>query len=353
MKKYIISISIIILLPILLSAQSNVGTAGFMFMMLTPTARGAAMGNALTALADDGAAVYYNPAGMAMVRSVKIEEGDSSYYRRVLTSPPIKVSVGGTKYVADIYHTFFGVSYPINEAIGTIGFQAIYLGTDAMDETAPPGFGISVDSLGRTGRTFKAGDMAIGLSYARMLTDKFSVGLSLKYLQSKIHDFDANQVVFDVGMLYDTHFKSIMIGIVMMNFGGSAKYVNEEFNMPQDFRFGISFTPLKTGPHKIVMDTEISHPNHMEDRFFIGTEYGFNNMFFLRVGLKPGFYNDETVDEEGNSELNRTYLSEEQFSAGVGFQVPLGNRSAVSLDYAFTKFEYLGNVHRVSLGAQF
>ncbi len=343
----------IILLPIILAAQSNVGTAGFMFMMMTPTARGAAMGNALTALADDGSALYHNPAGIAMVRSILVKEGDSSYYQRALHLAPIKVAVGGTKYVAGIYHTYVGISYPVSQSIGTIGFQTIYLGTDDMEETAPPGFGLPVDSLGRTGRTFKAGDMAIGLSYARMLTDKFSLGLSLKYLQSNIHDYSASQVVFDVGMLYDTHFKTIMIGIVMMNFGGSAKYITEEFNMPQDFRLGISFTPLKSGYHKIVCDMEISHPNHLDDRFFLGSEYSFNNMLFLRLGLKPGFYNKESFDEDGNSEIERTYISEELFSTGVGFNIPVGIGNSISIDYAYTMFDYLGNVHRVSLGAQF
>ncbi|MBN2362567.1 PorV/PorQ family protein [candidate division WOR-3 bacterium] len=351
MKKIILSI--FFLLPLLLTAQSNVGTAGFMFLMLSPTAKTAAMGNATTAIADDGSALWSNPAGIAMVRSVKVEEGDSVYYRRVISLAPMKVSISGTKYVSGIYHTYFGVSYPISQSIGTVGLQAIYLGTDAMDETAPPGFGYPVDELGRTGRTFKAGEMALGLSYARMLTDKFSVGLSIKYIQSQIHDFSASNVVMDIGMMYDTHFKSIMIGIAMLNFGGSAKYITQDFNMPMDFRFGLSFVPFKSGANKILIDTEVSHPNHSEDRFFVGAEYSFNDMMFLRLGLKPGFYTKEEYDAEGQPEVKRTYLGEEQISTGAGFRIPMGPKTSVSIDYAFTKFEFLGNVHRFSLGAQF
>lgn len=351
MKKIILSI--FFLLPVLLTAQSNVGTAGFMFLMMPPTARIAAMGNATTAIADDGSALWSNPAGLAMVRSIKVEEGDSSYYRRVIALAPVKVSISGTKYVSGIYHTYFGVSYPVSQSIGTLGMQVIYLGTDEMDETAPPGFGYPVDELGRTGRKFKAGEMAVGLSYARMLTDKFSVGISVKYIQSKIHDFSASNAVMDVGMLYDTHFKSIVIGIVMLNFGGSAKYINQDFNMPMDFRFGMSFVPFKSGANKLLIDAEVSHPNHSEDRFFLGAEYSFNDMMFLRLGLKPGFYTKEDYDAEGEPEVVRTFLGEEQVSTGAGFKIPLGQKTAVSIDYAFTKFQYLGNVHRISLGAQF
>jgi len=351
MKK--LFILLIILLPVLLMAQSNIGTAGFMFMMISPTARGAAMGNALTATADDGASMYYNPAGMAMVRSKLVKEGDSSYYQRVISKPPMRITASGTKYVAEIMHTYFGATYPINQSIGTIGLQVIYLGTDDMDETAPPGYGLPVDSIGRTGRTFKAGDMCVGLSYARMLTDKFSFGLSIKYIQSQIHDYSASNVVFDIGMLYDTHFKTIMIGIAMMNFGGNAKYITQEFNMPMDFRFGLSFIPFQKGANKILMDMELSHPNHAEDRFFIGTEYSFNNMLFLRLGLKPGFYDKEVYDEDGLVQLERQYISEEMISTGVGFRLPIASQSALSLDYAFSKYENLGNVHRVSLSADF
>jgi len=57
---------------ITLLGQSKVGTAGFQFLKIAPSARGAALGSAFSAIADDASALYYNPAGIAGLKKYEL-----------------------------------------------------------------------------------------------------------------------------------------------------------------------------------------------------------------------------------------------------------------------------------------
>ena len=67
--------------------------------------------------------------------------------------------------------------------------------------------------------TFTSSDMVIGLSFARMLTDRFSAGLTAKYVRETWDDVSAGGVAIDIGTLYDTGFKTLRIGMSIQNFG--------------------------------------------------------------------------------------------------------------------------------------
>ena len=60
---------------------------------------------------------------------------------------------------------------------GNIGFSFTSLSMEDMKVR-------TVEQPDGTGENFSAGDMAIGLSYARNLTDRFSVGITAKYIKA-------------------------------------------------------------------------------------------------------------------------------------------------------------------------
>jgi hypothetical protein len=55
-----------------------------------------------------------------------------------------------------------------------------------------------------TGENFSAGDIAIGISYARFLTDRFSVGLTAKYIKQSIWHMSSSAFAIDAGTVFRT-----------------------------------------------------------------------------------------------------------------------------------------------------
>ena len=62
----------------------------------------------------------------------------------------------------------------------------------------------TVDQPEGTGEYYSAGDISLGLSYARNLTDRFSIGFSAKYVQETIWHESASAVAIDAGTIFRT-----------------------------------------------------------------------------------------------------------------------------------------------------
>ena len=50
-----------------------------------------------------------------------------------------------------------------------------------------------------TGRYFESGDLAIGITYAKYLTDRLVVGITTKYIYQRIWNETAAGFAFDIG----------------------------------------------------------------------------------------------------------------------------------------------------------
>src|SRR3954470_16143216 len=91
------------------SAQANVdntafGTSSAEFLLLGAGARGAALGGSFAAIANDASALYWNPAGVALVSR---SEALISTYR----------------YVADTRYSWAGIALPLSGGGRSLGFQ--------------------------------------------------------------------------------------------------------------------------------------------------------------------------------------------------------------------------------------
>ena len=128
-------------------AQDKVATTGAQFLEIGISPRADAMGGAYTAIADDVSALYYNPAGLIQLESKQ-------------------VMVSLIDYPADISYSFVGVALPAMG--GMIGFA--YYGLDAGEMNVTD----QNYQFGVPGWTFGARDYALGMTYARSLTDRFS-----------------------------------------------------------------------------------------------------------------------------------------------------------------------------------
>lgn len=342
------------LIPQAVWAQAKVGTAGVQFLKISPSCRAEGMGEAYVAVANDASAIYHNPGALAR-----------------LTEPEATVSY--IDYAAGLQYGFLGITHPMTKWNGAWAASVTYLTTGQMQETTP-------DQPDGTGRTFSAGDVAAGLSYSQKLTDKFSVGGTVKYINETLADKSANGWAADVGTYYATGWRSVRIAMLTSNFGPEMKFVDTPLQMPMSFTFGMAGYILNShdhqwwtgsdsvGTHAIMLGLSWSHPNDNLEVYNIGLEYGYQNTAFLRFGKKInaikryGWDEYENLILAGKDAKNRDPFAEYPLFSGNGdfFQngATIGGgvnieKVGLTIDYAFTGITFLDNIHRFSLGYKF
>ncbi|MEZ4648807.1 MAG: PorV/PorQ family protein [Candidatus Eisenbacteria bacterium] len=288
----------------------KVGTIGVQFLKLGVGARAQAMGGAFVSVADDASAIYWNPAGIARInRSV--------------------VNVNHMSYLADINFSQLGAVFDVGFLPGKVAVNARALYMDAQPVRTvfrPEG----------TGQSFDSGDLAVGLTYGRSFTDKFSTGISMNYVQSSLAPgYSESGYCFDFGTLYDTGYRSLRIGMAIQNIGSDLKFIDDTVKMPTVFRVGMSMNLYESDAHLFTMAGEFSHPPDNKERASWGAEYGFKEFFFARGGYQFRY-------------------DLESYSAGLGFKVATGFNSESRVDYSYTDMAEIGTgVHRISIDFRF
>ncbi len=307
MRQLVILALVMLLLPGVLLGQAKVGTAGAQFLELGVGARANGMGDAFVAVSNDATAMYYNPAGLTQL-----------YDREVVFTH--------VEYPAEIAYEYAGMAYPLTRFGGVLGVGFYMLNGGSFDETTyeyPLG----------TGRTFGAREYAVGLSYGRNLTDRFSVGMTLKFIDELYEEERSSGWAADVGTNYDTGFRNFKISMVITNFGPDMTFVRESYPLPINFKFGGAINVLDGEHHKGVFALEATHPSDNLEKYNAGFEYGYDGKYFLRIGDKFN-YDEGTI------------------SFGGGVRLPL-NKRELRLDYAYQDLGKLNQAHRFTLGFKF
>jgi long-subunit fatty acid transport protein len=296
------------------------------------------MGEAYAAVANDASAIFWNPAGIANVNN-----GD--------------FFLGYTNWPADI--NLYSGAVVKKTSLGHLGASFTILNTGLMNRTTPR------DPDGNFSGTFSFEDWAVGASYARYLTDRFAFGTNVKVIRETLADWDKTGWAVDIGTYYQTGFKSLRIGMAILNFGPDLRYDVEDFDgvpvvapygghangldddgdgrvdndteeaavpLPLTFRAGVAFEVLETASSKATISAEVAHPSDNEERYNFGGEYWFQNMVALRAGWKVN------SDEGG-------------FTAGLGLKLPV--LDGTYFDYAYNDLGLLQGVHRGSFSIAF
>jgi len=345
MKKILLPAVLLAILGLCLPAHAQfakVGTAGLKFLDIGVGGRALAMGEAYAAVANDASAIFWNPAGMANIKS-----GD--------------FFAGYTSWPADI--NLYSAAFAKKTGYGHLGVSFTILNTGLMNRVT------TFDPDGDFSGTFAYEDWAAGLTYGRYLTDRFAFGATFKLLKEKLADWDKTGWAVDIGTYYETGFRSLRIGMAIVNFGPDMRFdvadvdgiavpkgMNREdffdgldnngdgfvdndteekaVPLPLNFRAGIAFDVFETASSKATFAADLMHPSDNEERYNFGGEYWFQDMLALRAGWKIN------ADEGG-------------FTAGAGFKLPLSDFGDISLDYAFNDLGKLSNVHRGSFSLAF
>jgi hypothetical protein len=304
-----------------------VGTAVAQFLEIGMGARATAMGQAYTAISDDAGSVYWNPAGLSLI--------DNRELYLAYTSWPADISVGGMALAWSV------------ESIGTFAVNAVYLDTDDMPVTTV------LDPEGISGEMFSITNYAVGLSYARNMTDQLSVGATVKMVKEDYFGYGYSTFAIDLGTIYRTGFNGLNIAMAIMHFGPeinfSGNYIDysdeasvargepkefENYSLPVMFRFGVTYNLLDGEQNKVIAAADMVHPNNNLEQYNFGVEYGFNRMFFVRGGY------------QFNTDLAGLCL-------GLGIKYDLTKDLGLQLDYAYSDLGILSDIHRFSFGFGF
>jgi len=288
----------------------KVGTFDGQFLKISVGARGAAMGGAFVAVADDATALFWNAAGIARIDQDKSE-----------------LSLSHANWPAELSFDQVGYVFHMKKIPGAFGVQARALSMQPMEETT------AYQPYG-TGNTFDAGMMAFGMTYARSFTDKFSAGVTANLLHEGLADLSQQSIAFDIGTLYDVGTAGMKIGMAISNMGSEIQFIDRSARIPAVFRVGTSATLMSKPDQKLVGSFEFSHPPDNAERLNMGGEYSFHKYVFLRGGYNFNY------DSEG-------------VAGGVGFHFPVSIAGMADLDYAYTDMMDLGAAHRFSLTFQF
>ncbi len=301
-----------VLFPALAGAANifeKVGTFDGQFLKIGVGARAEAMGGAFVGVADDATALFWNAAGIARIDPEKSE-----------------LSINHANWPGELSFDQVGYVFHIKRIPGAFGVHARALSMSPMVETTA----YQPDPDVGTGKTFDAGMMTAGFTYARSFTDKFSAGVTANFVNEGLAEFSQQTFAFDVGTLYDVGTLGMKIGMSIANMGSQIKFIDRSARIPSIFRVGTSATLLQAADQRLTGSFEFSHPPDNSERLNVGAEYAFRKYVFLRGGYNINY------DAEG-------------LAGGVGFHFPVSVAGQADLDYAYTDMKDLGGAHRFSL----
>jgi hypothetical protein len=177
---YFISLFILIFFSNSLFSQSDevskVGTTAAAFLEIPVGAPAVGIGGAFVSVANDASALYWNVGSIS-------------------TLGKFDVQLSHMEWIGDTKFNYVGLVLPLAE-FGTLGLSFTSL---SMDDMAVR----TVEQPEGTGEFFSAGNIAIGLSYARSLTERFSIGITAKYISEEIWHMQSQGWAIDAGTLPD------------------------------------------------------------------------------------------------------------------------------------------------------
>ena len=216
-----------------LVGQDNAITTAVPFLVISPDARHAALGEVGVATSPDANSAYWNPGKLAFI--------DYQYGGTLSYTPWLG------KIVNDMSISYLGGFYKITRE------QAVSLGIKYFDLGE---INFSDNSGGSLG-DFNPREFAFDGTYSRMLTENLGIGLTGRYIFSNLTGaYSGNDakpghsVAADLGIFYTTEIKksarsaTLSLGAAITNIGAKISYTNAENEdfIPTNLRLGGAYT---------------------------------------------------------------------------------------------------------------
>ncbi|MDP2984860.1 MAG: PorV/PorQ family protein [Candidatus Latescibacter sp.] len=243
---------------------SDSGRTGLSFLRVTPTARIASLGGAGLSSADGPSSEWLNPSLIAFV-------GERS------------AQFSHTEWIQGIKQEYAAVS--ANSAAGAFGFSVqifdsgdIELRGSAPSETSPG--------------TYSIKNVSLAFTYARLLTQKISLGVTYKKLFEKIAQENAGGYAVDGGITWRP-MDGLALAAVARNYGEMGILKNERTKIPSDVSMGFLYSGMLPGFNRnFTLLGDYVIPRYGDNGIRTGVEVEAVDRFFIRIGYR----NDSSLE---------------------------------------------------------
>lgn len=340
--------SLVILILVLQSfnySQNNVATTSAAFLEIGPGARSIGMGSAYVSVADDASSIYWNPAGIASLNQTEVQ----SFY---------------TPWLVETNFYYNSAVIPMG-VYGSIGLSFTSITMDEMMVRT-----VQDPEPNEYGQKFDAGNISMGIAYAKRLTDRFSFGFQTKFIQESIWQMKAQGYAVDIGTMFVTK-SNLNIGMSISNFGGKLGmqgvntlvdididetiYGNNDridgslgtsqWPLPLLFRFGLSKKFAFSPTMDFLVAVDAIHPNNNPEYINVGFEYSIMDLISFRLGKSHSFYD---LNSSG-----KTIGPEHGISLGTGIKYKIPRGPLVNVDYVFSDYGVFSNIQGYSISLNF
>ena len=265
-------------------AATDVGRTAADFLMIGHGARAASLGGAYTAMASEATAAYWNPAGLTGVEGPQATLGHFAWFQDIT-----------------VEQASFG--FPLGERFSG-ALSATYVNYGVIQ---------GYDVFGESSGDIVAYDWVGGVSLAMAVSERFSIGLTGKYVSQRLDNITASAFAGDIGVRYNGG--SFALGATVVNLGSDITFDQTSEKLPTAARLGVMFRPF-TEALAASMEIEQRFKGDLYVRQ--GIELGFDEMYFLRAGV------DYLPAQDGRRLATG-------ISAGAGLRLKFAE-----FDYAFT-----------------
>jgi long-subunit fatty acid transport protein len=291
------------------TAIAQVGITSVPFLQIEPDSRAPGMGNAGVAIADNAAAIFWNPAGLAFQ-----EEGTQIAFTHANWLP---------NFNTDLFYDYL-VGRTYIDGIGTIGAHITYLNLGEQQRTSETG-----QSLG----TFSSYELAVGLSYAYRLNQNWALGTGLRFIYSRLTpNIDVSgqtakagtSVGLDLATLYRSNQFDLLDRNARFSFGANLSNLGPAIQYTDDAQSDPIPTLLRVG---VALDLDLD-------------DEGFNTLTFAGDVSKIMARNDTSGNTMGVLDaLVRSWDTYTRFDGQELVEVPLVEQLmfGVGLEYWYNK----------------
>ena len=337
MKKSIVKLTTLLLLLSCVNSgiyaqvnTINVVTSAVPFLRISPDARSGGMGDVGIATTPDANSAFWNLAKTPF----NVNKGGAA-----LTYTPWLKDLG----LNDVYLASLSGYYKLDE-LQAISGSLRYFSLGNIQFT---------DNSGNDLSSFRPREFAFDAGYSRKLSDKLSIGVAMRYINSNLASGTINGVSYKAGSsiagdlsLFHTNLKEdgsgLNYGVTLSNLGSKISYTSDATQkdfIPADIGLGVAYTRVLDESNKITFGLDL-HKLLVPTPPQVGDSAGLVNYrskgvvssWMSSFGDAPGGFSEELKEVQASIGAEYWYNNQFALRAGYFYENPTkGNRKYFTL----------------------
>lgn len=225
------------------------GESAVPFLLISPNSRASGMGEIGTGIADDAAAIHWNPAGLAFQTGQEISITHTNWL------PEFGMS--------DLFYDYLNYRNHIESLNGTFSAAITYLNLGEQVLTLSSG----PEEVDR----FRSYEFAVTAGYATRVMPNLGLGVNLRFIHSSLAPLGTEQemgtgvgttVAGDIGVLYKTSLfdMPLSLGANLQNLGPTITYIDADQAdpIPTNLRLGFALRFVDTETNSLTFGADFS-----------------------------------------------------------------------------------------------